>query len=178
MKGNEMFKETIYRRDKELLDLNNSNIIFRNAVRAVVINGNAILMAHLEKNNEYKFPGGGKEKNETIEEAIKREVLEEVGYEVEKTNEKIGEIIEYDTAKEGENNIFKMISEYYLVEVNKIPRKQKLEDYEKELLFKPCWIKIEMAYKTNMERIRNKDETTPGIRRETRVLEIIKEMYK
>jgi 8-oxo-dGTP pyrophosphatase MutT (NUDIX family) len=173
-----MFKETIYRKDKKLLDLNNSNIIFRNAVRAVIINGNEILMAHLEKTNEYKFPGGGKEKNETIEEAVRREVLEEVGYNVEKMNGKIGEIIEYDTAKEGGNNIFKMVSEYYSVEVNQIPQKQKLEDYEKELLFKPCWIKIETAYETNMERIRNKDETTSGIRRETRVLEIIKEMYK
>ena len=36
-------------------------------------------MAHLEKTNEYKFPGGGKNENETIDEAIKREVLEEVG---------------------------------------------------------------------------------------------------
>jgi hypothetical protein len=53
-----------------------------------------------------------------------------------------------------------------------------LEDYEKELLFKPCWIEIETAYKTNMERIKNKDETTPGIIRETKVLEIIKEIYK
>jgi 8-oxo-dGTP pyrophosphatase MutT (NUDIX family) len=173
-----MFEETIYRKDKKLLDLNNSNIIFRNAVRAVIINENKILMAHLGKTNEYKFPGGGKEENETIEEAIRREVLEEVGYVVEKTNEKIGEITEYDTAKEGGNNIFKMVSWYYPVEVNKIPQKQKLEEYEKELLFKPCWIEIETAYKTNMERIKNKDETTPGIRRETKVLEIIKEMYK
>jgi 8-oxo-dGTP pyrophosphatase MutT (NUDIX family) len=155
------------------LDLNSSNIIFRNAVRAVIINGNEILMAHLEKNNEYKFPGGGKEENETTGEAIKREVLEEVGYEVEKINEKIGEIIEYDIAKEGGDNIFRMVSEYYLVEVNKIPQEQRLEDYEKELLFTPCWTEIETAYKTNMERIKNKDETTPGIRRETKVLEMI-----
>ncbi|MDR1068904.1 MAG: NUDIX domain-containing protein [Clostridiales Family XIII bacterium] len=173
-----MFKETIYRKDKKSLDLKSPNIIFRNAVRAVIIKENKILMAHLEKTNEYKFPGGGKEENETRDAAIGREVLEEVGYEVERIKEKIGKIREYDTAEEGGDHIFKMVSEYYLVEVNKMPQKQKLEDYEKELLFKPCWIEIETAYETNMERIKNKDETTPGIRRETKVLEIIKEIYK
>jgi 8-oxo-dGTP pyrophosphatase MutT (NUDIX family) len=173
-----MFQETIYRKEKSTLDINNSNITFRHAVRAVIISKDRILMAHLKKNNEYKFPGGGREKNETTEDAIQREVLEEVGYKVDKINGKIGEVTEYDEAKEGGNNIFKMISEYYSVEVNETPEGQNLEEYEKELSFKPCWIEIERAYTTNMERIRNKEKTTPGIKRETKVLEILKEARK
>jgi 8-oxo-dGTP pyrophosphatase MutT (NUDIX family) len=173
-----IFQETIYRKDKKLMNFNIGKIIYRKAVRAVIIKNGKILMAHLGKNDEYKFPGGGKESFENTNEALKREVLEEVGYEVKNIKEKIGEIIEFDTAREGENNIFNMVSEYYLVEVNDEPKEQKLEEYEKELLFKPCWVEIKKAYKTNKEKIENKRETTPGIRRETKVLERLMEIFE
>jgi 8-oxo-dGTP pyrophosphatase MutT (NUDIX family) len=173
------FNETYYRKDKNLLDLNNDKIIFRNAVRAIIIKDNKILMAHLEKTDEYKFPGGGKEENETPEDALKREVLEEVGYKVKKIEGIIGTVTEFDIAKEGMNNTFKMVSEYYLAEVDDKPAGQNLEDYEKELLFKPCWVEIEKAYKINKEKIENENrEKTGGINRETIVLEIIKEKYQ
>jgi 8-oxo-dGTP pyrophosphatase MutT (NUDIX family) len=171
-----LFNEIYYRDDKKLLDFNNSRIIFRSAVRAIIKDGKKILMAYLEKTDEYKFPGGGREENETAEEAIKREVLEEVGYKVKKINEKVGIITEFAIAKEGGNNIFKMDSEYYLVEIDKEPSKQNLEEYEQELMFKPCWVEIEKAYRTNKKGIENKNtEKTGGINRETIVLGIIKE---
>jgi ADP-ribose pyrophosphatase YjhB (NUDIX family) len=172
-----LFDEIYYRNDKNLLDFNNGNIILRNAVRAIIINGSKILMAHLEKTDEYKFPGGGRNKNETIEEAIKREVLEEVGYNVIKVNEQIGTITEYAIAKEGRNNIFKMISEYYLVEIENKQLKQNLEEYEMELLFKPCWTEVKNAYKINLDKINRKCETTSGINRETIALKKLNEKY-
>jgi hypothetical protein len=49
--------------------------------------------------------------------------------------------------------------------------------YEKDLLFSPCRVEIEEAYNTNMARINNGDETTSGIKRETRVLALLKEIY-
>jgi 8-oxo-dGTP pyrophosphatase MutT (NUDIX family) len=173
-----LFEEIHYRNNRNLLDLDNGNIIFRRAVRAVIINKNKILMAHLEKTDEYKFPGGGREDYETVDEALKREVLEEVGYNVIKINEKIGTITEFAIAKEGGNNIFKMISEYYLVEVENIQLKQNLEEYEKELLFKPCWIEIINAYRKNYEKIFEKCSTTTGIQRETIALEKLCKEYK
>ena len=173
-----LFNEIHYRKNKELLDIENKDIILRDAVRAVIIIENRILMAHLQKTDEYKFPGGGKNENESIEEALKREVLEEVGYKVKKIGDKIGIITEYDTAKEGKNYIFKMISEYYLVEIQNIQLKQNLEDYEMDLLFKPCWTEIKTAYKTNVDKINRKMDTTPGINRETIALEKLKSIYK
>jgi len=168
-----LFNEELYRNDKNLLDFNKSKIILRNAVRAIILKENNILMVFLGKTNEYKFPGGGVEKRETNEEALKREVLEEVGCNVLKINKKIGVITEYGIAKEGKDNIFKMISEYYSVNIDNNLIDQKLDDYEKELLFKPCWIEIEKAYKANKNIIDNKLDSTPWIRRETRVLEIL-----
>ena len=173
-----VFEEIHYRNNKNLLDLKNGNIIFRNAVRAVIVDKNIILMAHLEKTDEYRFPGGGKEDYETVEEALKREVLEEVGYTVINIKEKIGTITEFAIAKEGGNNIFKMVSEYYLVEVEKIQLKQNLDEYEKELLFKPCWVEIVKAYRKNHEKIFEKCSTTTGIHRETIALEKLCREYK
>ena len=173
-----LFNETYYRDDKNLLDFDNGNIILRNAVRAIITNNNKILMVHLEKTNEYKFPGGGIEPNETINEALKREVLEEIGYNVIKIIEKIGIITEFAIAIEGGNNIFKMISEYYSVKIDPNKLEQKLDEYEKEYEYKPCWIEIEEAYNKNKELIENKKASTPWINRETIVLGILKEKYR
>ncbi|GHV57181.1 hypothetical protein AGMMS49579_22670 [Spirochaetia bacterium] len=51
------FQEIIYRNDKEIMDFDNSKIIFRTAVRAIILSNGKILMAHLGKTDEYKFPG-------------------------------------------------------------------------------------------------------------------------
>jgi 8-oxo-dGTP pyrophosphatase MutT (NUDIX family) len=168
-----LFNEELYRNDTNLPDFNKSKIISRNAVRAIILRENNILMVHLGKTGEYKFPGGGVEKNETIEEALKREVLEEAGYNVIKIIKKIGTITEYGTAMEGKDIIFKMTSEYYTVNINNEQIGQKLDNYEKELLYKPCWTKIEEAYKTNKKIIDDKRDSTAWIKRETRVLEIL-----
>ena len=50
---------------------------------------------------------------------------------------------------------------------------QELEEYEKAQGFVPKWVNTKKAYKTNMETINSGKETTGGIRRETKVLEII-----
>ena len=168
-----LFDEVIYRDEKKLLDFDNSRVILRNAVRAVIIKENKILMVHLGKTNEYKFPGGGIEENETVEEALAREVLEEAGCNVIRIEEKIGIMIELGIAEEDENSIFKMISEYYAVKIGDNQFDQKLDKYEEDLEFIPCWTEIEKAYKTNREIIDNGYASTPWIRRETRVLEIL-----
>ncbi len=173
-----VFKEELYRNDKHLLNFNKGKIILRNAVRAIILKENTILMVFLEKTNEYKFPGGGIVESETIKEALKREVLEEVGYNVIKIGEKIGIMTEYGIALEDKNKIFKMVSEYYAVNIDYNQISQKLDNYGKELLFKPCWTKIEEAYKTNKIIIDNKCDSTPWIKRETRVLEILNEDIK
>jgi len=173
-----LFNEELYRNDKHLLNINKGKIISRNAVRAIILKENTVLMVFLGKTNEFKFPGGGIEGNETIEEALKREVLEEVGYNVIKIGKKIGIITEYGIALDDKNNIFKMVSEYYIVNIDYNQINQKLDNYEKELLFKPCWAEIEEAYKTNKVIIDNKCDSTPWIKRETRVLEILNEDIK
>jgi len=173
-----LFREELYRNDKKLLDFNGSEIILRNAVRAIILRENEILMVFLGKTQEYKFPGGGIEVNESIEEALKREVSEEIGYNVIKIVKKIGIITEYAIAMEDKNKIFQMNSVYYAVNIDNTNFNQSLENYEKELLYKPCWTEIEKAYTVNKKIIDNNLASTPWIMRETRVLNLLNEDIK
>ena len=168
-----LFNEIYYRNEKRLLNFNTGKVVLRNAVRAIITNENKLLMIHLGKTNEYKFPGGGMEENETCEEALKREVMEEAGYRVTEITEKAGIATEFAVARESKYNIFKMISEYYIAKIDHSRSEQKLDGYEKELLFSPCWVEIEKAYKANKEIIESGNVSTPWIHRETSVLGIL-----
>lgn len=80
---------------KKKTDRNGSRYWFRRAARSVVFNANnEIALLYVTKHNYYKLPGGGIEANEQVFDTLKREVLEEVGVDIEIGNE-IGLIIEY-----------------------------------------------------------------------------------
>ncbi len=67
----------------------------RRAARAVVFDKDKnIGILYVGKHNYHKLPGGGLEGDESIEEALKRECLEEIGCNIETFGE-LGEIIEY-----------------------------------------------------------------------------------
>ena len=54
----------------------------RPSARAIIIKDNKIAMVYSKKYNYYKFPGGGIKSNEANEDALIREVKEEIGLEV------------------------------------------------------------------------------------------------
>lgn len=72
----------------------------RKAARSVALNSSSkIPLLYVSKNEYHKLPGGGIEENEDIEAALKREMLEEVGANIEILKE-IGVIIEYKNSSE------------------------------------------------------------------------------
>ena len=52
----------------------------RISCRAIIIEDGRILLSHEVKGDIYMSPGGGLEENETNEQCVEREVLEETGY--------------------------------------------------------------------------------------------------
>ncbi len=68
--------------DMEIIDKKidlNHKATYRDVVRGIVISGNKILVVYPKDELIYGTPGGGIETNESKEEALKREMLEEVG---------------------------------------------------------------------------------------------------
>ena len=67
----------------------------REAARAVMTDGEGrIALLHVVKYGFYKLPGGGIDPGEGVEQALRRELMEETGCEAEVTGE-IGKTIEY-----------------------------------------------------------------------------------
>lgn len=147
----------------------------RIAVRGIIVNPKyELLMVH---NNlgDYKFPGGGVKEKENNHQALIREIKEETGYQVTLIKELIGEVIERKMDHYDKDQVFEMISHYYLCFVSDYIQPQKLDDYEKALDFQPIWISIDHAYKHNTNLL--EQHHSPWIRRETKVLEVLHKKY-
>ena len=57
----------------------NGSVFRRPSARAIIIKDGKIAMVYSQKYNYYKFPGGGIEAEECMEDALTREVSEETG---------------------------------------------------------------------------------------------------
>lgn len=119
-----------------------NNPVTRKAVRAILINDSGeIAILHKSKKNEYKLIGGGVEKNENLEQALRREVLEESGCEMQIIKE-LGYTEEYKTL-----NNFIQISYIYVAKVLNNTNELHLTQQEKDEGSKLCWYKPNIAIK-------------------------------
>src|SRR5437588_5232967 len=67
----------------DISDSPGSSARFRVAVSALIFDDGRILLAHRRDIDWWNLPGGGMEAGETVDEALRREVREETGLEVE-----------------------------------------------------------------------------------------------
>lgn len=172
--GMRLLKE-IYRNDN--LDLLGKTV-FREAVRGIIKKGNKLLMVHSSKEGDYKFPGGGINDGETHEEALVREIREECGARVLDISSDFGKVIEYGKPKEKDYDVFKMVSYYYVCNVDPVLGEKSLDDYEEKLGFEPAWIDIDSAIEANKAIISTKKHNVPKwTQRELFVLELLKEEF-
>lgn len=119
--------------DFGLPDKNPSGFKLRRAARGVIIDDQKrILMMYVTKFNDYKTPGGGVDDGEDIEEALKREMLEEAGCRGE-IIDKIGQIQEFRSEFDQEQ-----ISDIFLVKMTSIEQNH-LTEAEINNGFKIVW---------------------------------------
>ncbi len=148
--------------------------IHREAVRGIIRDGQRLLMVYSTQNGDYKFPGGGVEAGESQREALIREIREECGALVTEIGPEFGKIIEYDVPIEPEYDVFKMTSFYFCCRVEDRLREQRLDDYEREMGFRPVWVEIGAAIRVNKIILETKDYASfPWVPRDTFVLEQI-----
>ena len=153
----------------------NGKTIHRTAVRGVAVSGRDLLMIYSSRVGDYKFPGGGVNQGESHAEALCREVQEECGMSVLSLGPEICAVIEYDMPSESDYEVFKMTSYYYHCEVEDGFGEQTLDDYERDLGFKPVWIDIDRAIQRNKALLYTVKKPR-WLKREIFVLEYIKQI--
>lgn len=156
--------------------MENRKVNYRQAVRGIIFKDSKILMVHTNK-GDYKFPGGGVNKEEAFEEALMREVCEETGYTVNNVLGKMGVMVERKIDDFDETLMFEMTSHYYLCEVSNTKTAQKLDDYEADLDFQPIWMFIDEAIKINEEILKkDSNDRNPWVDRDTLVLKELRKI--
>jgi len=154
----------------------NVKIKKREAIRGIIFKDNKILLIKTNR-GDYKFPGGGKNDNESRIETLIREVKEESGYEVKKVDRQIGVIIERRPDFIDQDAIFEMISFYYLCQVSEERKSQNLDQMEIEQEFKPEWISLDEAIYNNETLLNSRREDLNfWVERETSALKEIRKM--
>ena len=137
--------------------------------RALLINrDNEILLGYLD--NTYQFPGGHVEKGEKLSETLYREVLEETGINIEKTNYTPFYQVKYYSKNHdnmGKNRYIEF--NYYLIYTNERYdlSKRKLDQYEIDSNYELRYIKLDELFDVL-------DETINDNERNVRVYDDIK----
>lgn len=127
--------------DENANDFNFSESWKREAARAVLEDGEGkIALMYSGKNKYYKLPGGGIELGESREEALARELREEVGANAE-IIEEVGMIEEQRAVA---NNMQQLSYTYYCKVVGKIG-KNNLDEGEKAADFQVMWVDLDEA---------------------------------
>lgn len=146
-------------------------VIRRVAVKGVVKKDGKVLLIHTNK-GDYKFPGGGIDKDESIKDALKREMAEETGFQLKSIGEVLGKVLERKLDQYEHNTIFEMESIYILCKLNyQDLMQQNLDTYEAQQEFKPLFIALENALENNLQCLKNKNkDINPWVGRETDII--------
>lgn len=149
----------------------NGTAFVRPSVRGILIRDGKIAMVHSLKYDYYKYPGGGIEPGETLEDALIREVSEESGLQV--IPQSIREYgLVHRVQKSDREDFFVQDNYYFLCDAEDAVQLQHLDDYEAEERFTLEWVKPQHAIRTNrFEDHGPKDSIM--LEREAQVLEIL-----
>lgn len=114
---------------------------FRETCYGIAENDDKILMVYSEKGKDISFPGGGIEQGETLTDGLKREFLEESGYEVLEAEPIVDAHV---FAKTRKGDYIERFAHFFKVKINLEDPKTPTESWHKLM-----WIEKSKATETN-----------------------------
>ena len=148
-------------------------VYHRQATRAIVLNGDNILMLYTARYHDYTLPGGGIDAGEDHIQGLIRELAEETGAMNVRDIEPFGVYEEYRPWHKAEYDIVHMKSFCYVCKIDAQLGATQLEDYEQKNGMKPVWINIFDAIAHNEHTMQFSDKKGMSIERETFLLKRI-----
>ena len=149
----------------------NGKAFVRPSVRGIIIRDGKAAMVHSLKYDYYKFPGGGIEAGESLEQALLREVAEESGLQV--TAQSIREYgLVHRIQKGDKEDIFIQDNFYFLCDVEPEVQPQHLDDYEAEERFTLEFVDPSHAIRINRY-VDHGPKDQIMLEREARVLDLL-----
>lgn len=152
----------------------------RKSARVIVIENNKIYLAHSKKDDYYKLPGGGVDKNETKKGAASRECLEESGVRTNADELKFyGVYIDkWKSVRKNEDNIIWVNKSYYYIG-KRIGDLENIKPTESEIFaeYESALVDIDVAIKANEKFINSESYNSKyrGLERENYIFKLIKE---
>jgi 8-oxo-dGTP pyrophosphatase MutT (NUDIX family) len=147
--------------------------ISRRATRAIVLNGEQILLLFTERYHDYSLPGGGIDAEEDNISGLIRELREETGAQNVTNIREFGLYEEYRPWYKGNADVIHMLSYCYQCEIDKELLSPEFEAHELQNGMTPLWVNIHQAIEHNEEVIRTSNKKGLSIVRETFLLKLI-----
>ncbi len=151
-----------------------TQVTTREVVRGIIIKGNQILLVYPKNEVLYGTPGGGIDPFESHEEALKRELKEEIGAEEIIIKKYIGRMVSRRVDMAGKG-VFSPTHHYYLVDVKEFGKTDLLE-YEQDLELSFDFIDINKAIKHNESIFEERSQVYLDFY--TNQVEVLKEMKR
>lgn len=157
----------------EVGPLSQHHILQRKAARAIVLDGEEILMLYTERYQDYTLPGGGVDEHEDILQGLVRELREETGAQNIHNIKAFGLYDEFRPWYKDDADILHMVSYCFTCKVDRELGETNYETYEINNGMKPVWINIRDAIAHNEQTMANSDKKGMSIERETFLLRLI-----
>jgi 8-oxo-dGTP pyrophosphatase MutT (NUDIX family) len=150
------------------------NVYQRPTVRAIVVKDEQILLVYTQRYDDFSLPGGGIDKDESHEQALKRELREEIGATQFSILAPFGRYVEYRHDTKVAGKVWHIESYYYVCQLDAPLVAATPEDYEVRSGLEARWVAIDDAIAHNQNTI---DGGTAGLSivRELAVLQQIKQ---
>ena len=164
----------------DLKDYEEGDRVFRRpSARGIIMKKDKIALVYSRKEHYYKFPGGGIKDNEEQEQALIREVKEEVGLQVIPDSiTPFGSVLRRQKSNCAPDTVFEQENFYYFCETEDRVTPQQLDDYEQEAEFVLRFVSLDEAIETNRKYQSDDEFDVIMIERERKVLQMVKDFLQ